>query len=143
MKIAYLIIAHKDPRHLARLVNALITSEAYVYIHLNKKVDSEPFERLIQNEQVTFIEERYAVYWGGFSMVKAKMALLKEIIGSGIEFDRVFFLSGQDYPIYSNKRISKYLEKYPQREIVSACKLSSGGGGGGAKDNKVLVFFSV
>jgi hypothetical protein len=122
-------MAHKDPIHLARLVNALIASEAYFYIHIDKKVDSESFQELIQNEQVKFIKERCVVYWGGFSQIKARIALLKAMIGSGIEFDRVFILSGQDYPIYSNKRIAEYLEKYPQREIVSACKLNNGGRG--------------
>jgi hypothetical protein len=50
MKIVYLIMAHKDPSHLARFVNALITSESYFYIHINKKIDGRYFQKLIQNE---------------------------------------------------------------------------------------------
>lgn len=52
------------------------------------------------------------------------MALINECINSGIDFDRVFFLSGLDYPIWSNQQIIAKLESTPTREYIAGYNLS-------------------
>jgi hypothetical protein len=128
MKIAYLITAHKDLTHLVRLVKALSATDSYFFIHIDKKFAIEPFENIIDvmGDTVQFIEERYSVYWGDFSHVESKIALMKRMIASGIAFERVFFLSGQDYPVFSNKRILALLQKEPEKEFISAYNITQG-----------------
>lgn len=43
VRIAYLISAHKDPRQLARTVQALHTGNARFFIHVDANVDIKPF----------------------------------------------------------------------------------------------------
>ena len=45
MKLAYLIMAHTDPKHLRRLVDALnVKGKTDFYVHVDSKVDIDPFK---------------------------------------------------------------------------------------------------
>lgn len=47
------------------------------------------------------------------------MALIKAVIEHPITFNRIFFLSGMDYPLWSNAHITEWLEKQGDKEILS------------------------
>jgi len=61
---------------------------------------------------------------GGWSQVLTQIALMKEARESDVEFDYFFFISGQDYPVWSNARISKYLTNIGDKELICAKRLS-------------------
>jgi len=46
MKIAYLILAHKDPAHIGRLTRALSDS-GDVYIHIDSRFDEDTFRNSV------------------------------------------------------------------------------------------------
>jgi hypothetical protein len=46
LKIAFLILAHKDPRQVAQLVEVLSSDGDQVLIHLDRRSDTEEFQRL-------------------------------------------------------------------------------------------------
>lgn len=127
MKVAFLISAHSDPTQLGRLIHALNDRENHIFVHIDQKVDAKPFvDAVAESDRAfcTFIEERYWVQWGGFSMVRFQRALLRACVQSGISFDRVFFLSGQDYPLKPVAAIKAELEKEPEREYLLGLNLS-------------------
>lgn len=119
MKIAYLITAYKDEKQLARLVEALMCDETDFYIHIDKKVNEVSFKQAIgQIAQrkaigVYFIEaeERVRVCWGGYSQVKAQLALMKKMLSEKKSYDWCINLTGTDYPIMSNEQIKEFLQK--------------------------------
>ena len=46
-KIAILILAHKNPHQLARLITCFNDCRYDIYIHIDKKVDISPFKEAI------------------------------------------------------------------------------------------------
>ncbi|PSN18515.1 hypothetical protein C7271_12100 [filamentous cyanobacterium CCP5] len=121
MKIAYLILAHADPTHLARLVNA-IDYRARIFVHVDKKSDIKSFEFLDLPPSASLIKEREAVYWGGLSMVKATINLIKAALNSGEVFSHLVLLSGQDYPIKSPSFIYKTLTSNLNKQFIRYCE---------------------
>lgn len=129
MKLAYLISAHTDPEHLKRLISVL-HSDADYYVHIDAKTDIKPFLELITYPYVHFIKKRINVEWGNLSEVKYQMALIKACLDSGINYDYIFFLSGLDYPLWSNESITKFLEKKPGFNYIQGMNLNAEGAEG-------------
>lgn len=113
MKLAHLILAHSEPKQLERLVNRLQHPGADIYIHLDKKTDIAPFEHLKNIPNVFFIKNRVKVYWGSYNIVQATLNGFKEIVQTGINYQHLNLLSGQDYPLKSPQFIHSYLEQNP------------------------------
>lgn len=118
MKIAYLISAHTDAPQLKRLVEAL-HPDAHFFIHIDKKSDITPFQATLQGDHVHFLTNRIDVRWGTILEVEYQMALIKAAIDHPVTFDRIFFLSGMDYPLWSNAHITEWLEQQGDKEILS------------------------
>lgn len=123
MKIAYLIAAHSDVKHLKRLIDSLDLNADF-YIHIDKKVDITPFLDAIKKENVFFSDKRVNVYWAAFSQVEYQRILLQNVMDGGIHYDRVCFISGLDYPIRSNREIHKLFSDFPQVEFIKGMNLS-------------------
>lgn len=124
MKIAYLISAHNDPAHLQRLVGAL-QSDAEFFIHVDAKVDLYPFTSSLSADNVHFIKDRYDIRWGEISQVYYQRALLRAALGSGVVFDRLFTMSGLDYPVWSNTRIRQFFARFPETEFICGIDMTN------------------
>ena len=114
MRIAYIILAHKLPGQLVRLVSKLNTKDTHFFIHVDKKTGDETYkgmtEPLRKYENVFFLE-RHMCIWGDFGHVEATLEGIRTILGMGLEFDYIVLLTGQDYPIKSNKQIHDALDE--------------------------------
>jgi hypothetical protein len=118
MKLAYLVLAHAQPRHLARLIQTLQDEEAYFFVHIDRKTDSAPFERLLAHERNVFLlPGREAVFWGGFSQVRAVLSLVAAAREAGYRFAYYCLLSDSDFPIKSKQHIKSALAS--GREFIS------------------------
>ena len=124
MNIAYLISAHTDAPQLKRLVEAL-HSDAHFFIHIDKKSDIAPFMSLVQGERVHFLQDRVDVRWGTILEVDYQMALIKAALDEPVVFDRIFFLSGMDYPLWSNEHITQWLEAQGDKEILCGINMDT------------------
>lgn len=123
MSIAYLISAHTDAPQLKRLIEAL-HKDAEFFIHIDKKSDISSFTSIIRGDNIHFIDERYDVRWGTIIEVHYQMALIREALNSARPIDRIFFLSGMDYPLWSNERITDYLQSIGDKEILMGCDMT-------------------
>lgn len=114
MKIAYIILAHKHPSQLKRLVNRLDGAEASFFIHIDKRSSTNLFKKVVEElkrlPNVYFCKQ-HKCYWGDFSLVEATLEGLDEIFRQEVDFDWAIHLSSQDYPIKSNRQIQLFLEK--------------------------------
>lgn len=111
MKIAHLILAHKNPAQVARLISRLKHPEAYFFIHLDLKSDIQPFKNLEHEGKVVLINNRIKVFWAGYSQVQSTINSLQQISSFGIDFDYVNLISGQDYPLKRVNEFHAYLEQ--------------------------------
>lgn len=101
MKHAILIMAHKNYSFLHHLIE-YFERDCYVFVHIDKKSDitKEDIACLREMPQVTEVYQKYSVHWGGFSILKCELFMLK---GAMKKCDAEYFhlISGQDYPIKS------------------------------------------
>jgi len=122
-KIAYLVLAHHDPIHLEKLVKA-IDYKAHIFIHLDQKTNIDSYIHIAEMKSVDFISERIKVYWGGFSMIKAILNLIKAALASKENFSHLVLLSGSDYPIKPISTFYDFLKSYPDRQFIKLTNLN-------------------
>lgn len=108
MRVAHLILTYTNPRQTERMIRRLAHENFDFYIHVDKKFDINPHLFLESIPNVYFINNRIDVRWAGFSTVTATFECIKEIVATGIEYDYINFLSGQDYPIKSADYINDF-----------------------------------
>jgi hypothetical protein len=124
MKIAYLILAHNNPGHLARLTQALATPNTAIFIHIDKKTDIRPF-LAIGRENVHFTPEREAVYWGDYSTTEAILILINAAMAGSERFDYLVLISGSDYPVRTAAQLEAYLAEYRASEFINMVMMPS------------------
>lgn len=107
MQKNYLILAHKNPLQLSRMIERLDDGASKFFIHLDAKTPIEPFAACLGGGHIRFIEPRERCVWGDFSIVRATIHLME----AGSKEQGFFILmSGQDYPIQSQGYINAFLE---------------------------------
>lgn len=109
LRIHYIILAHKEPELLKRIIYCLKSNNSTFYIHIDKKTNIKPFLYHISliGADVHWIYPRYKIKWGHVSIVYATIQAMKTIKLTS-ENDRVILLSGQDFPVKSNEYIQKF-----------------------------------
>jgi hypothetical protein len=118
MRIAHIIIAHKNPIQLERLLNVMSHPDFDFYIHIDKKIDIRPFEYLKEISGVNFISKRNICNWGGYSTLRAMVISLKEVLENKIDYGFYNLLSAQDYPIKTNNEIVEFFSKNKNHSYV-------------------------
>lgn len=110
--IAYFILVHRFPEQFKRLFKALYHPENYYLIHLDKKASIEIYEDIkdfLTDFPSTYILESENIVWGGYSMVQVELNGMNHLLKLNVEWDFFINLSGQDYPLKSQKIIREYL----------------------------------
>ena len=120
MHINYIIIAHKNPEQLERLIKRLKESWTSFFVHIDKNVDIIPFEaRLAHLNNVIFIKEdnRVSTVWGDIGIVDATLNAITEVIKNK-QTGFCCLLSGQDYPLKSNNFIYEFLSRHNKTNFI-------------------------
>ncbi len=91
-RFAVHIIAHRHPHLFGDLVASLQHDRIDVFAHIDAKADQRPFAAAAAG-RVRFVTNRVPVHWGGFSQVRATVALLSL---AGDSYHRHSLLSGAD-----------------------------------------------
>lgn len=111
---AFLILAHKQPKLLARALSALSASNHHFFINVDGKSNNyDEFVELIGKSNIPnvhFLEKRIKCYWGGISLVDAEIELLKAAKDYSVHFDYYHLISGQDYPLRNNEQFDAFFE---------------------------------
>jgi hypothetical protein len=118
MKIAHLILTHKNPAQLERLLKALDHPGFDFFIHLDKKTDIAPFSYLAEKKNVFMVACRTPVYWAGFGTIQATFNGFREILAKG-GYDYINVISGQDFPLRSAAFIYEYIRERKGKEFIT------------------------
>jgi hypothetical protein len=124
MKIAYLILAHNNPGHVARLTRALTAQNATIFIHVDKKADIRPFLK-IGGENIHFTPKRVPVHWGDFSTTEAILLLMNAAMAMPERYDYLVLTSGSDYPIRTPAQMESYFLKNRGSEFINLVMMPS------------------
>lgn len=112
MKIAFVILAYKNPDQISTLVKSLTHPDHHFFIHVDNTKEIIPFEKALQKNSdanIIFVK-RYNSYWGSYLCVKAMLNALETAIQHPAKFDYFIHLSGQDYPVNSIHHIRQKLQ---------------------------------
>ena len=111
MKHAVLILAHKNYPLLCRLIR-YFAKDCEVFVHVDKKskFTKDEIGQLYEYDSVKAVVQKYDVHWGGFSMLKVELYLLRLAMKQS---DAAYFhlISGQDYPVKPLPLFLAFFEK--------------------------------
>lgn len=125
VKIAFGISAYKDSRQVKRLINALQGDNCVFFVHVDKKANIRDFVSELKDiHNCHILKKRYTVQWGGWHQVKYQFLFLREMVNYPTRIDRLFVLSGQDYPLWNNLQIVDESISQPDRIWMKALNLT-------------------
>ncbi|WP_369246700.1 beta-1,6-N-acetylglucosaminyltransferase [Streptomyces sp. R41] len=111
----FAVLAHTEPELLPRLVERLAPYP--VVVHVDARSPGDDFAGL---PRTTYIRERVAVRWGGFSVVRATLALYRTALRFTQPSDHIVLLSGQCYPARPVEEFAAHLASAPFRQHCRA-----------------------
>lgn len=114
-KHAFLIIAHKNPKQVQRLINLLDSKYCDIYIHIDTKCKFN-FNELKTNESKLFLFSEIDVKWGTYSIVECELLLLKKSISN--KYSYYHLLSGEDFICKSIHEIYNFFEESKKEFIL-------------------------
>ena len=120
MKDAILIVSHSDDLVLRSTLKILDSEYFDIFIHMDKKnknVDLNELKSICKKSNV-FFTPRLDVRWGGYSLTKAEVLLLKTAFNTN-SYRYFHMISGADMPLKSAKEIYDFFTKYNGYEFVN------------------------
>eukprot|EP00026_Physarum_polycephalum_P008758 Phypoly_transcript_08858.p1 GENE.Phypoly_transcript_08858~~Phypoly_transcript_08858.p1 ORF type:complete len:479 (+),score=42.82 Phypoly_transcript_08858:114-1439(+) len=110
VRIAYSILVHGSSKTFERLIRMLYHPDHIFVVHIDKETSEEDvrhIKEICALYKVHIIPERFAVLWGGFSIMYAFLATLNFV--KDYEWDFWVHLSGVDFPLKSTQEITDFL----------------------------------
>jgi hypothetical protein len=118
MKFAVIIVTYSSPIQTKRLIQSLNNGDFDFYVHLDKKIDIATHSEIASMPNVYFIKNRIDIKWAGYTTAEAALSSIRQIAASGIKYDFVNLITGQDYPIKSATFISDFLKENIGKEFM-------------------------
>lgn len=109
MAVALLVMGFREPEVLRSAVPIYKAAGFEIFVHLDAKADINAYKAHLGETAVecSFIEDRHNIFWGGFSMIEAQIALIRLARSSG-DYDRFTLVSDDTYPIISASLLKEY-----------------------------------
>lgn len=126
MKIAILILTHKNMQQLERLINILEYPDIDIFIHLDSKCNEQPGIELTKKKNIYFLEKRHSCYLFHYSLVEATLEIMQKAYRVKPDYKYYILLSGQDYPIKKISSIVNFLKLSYPREFIDLTKVKEG-----------------
>ena len=115
VKIAYILLCHKDPDGIVTQAERLTAVGDFVSIHFDGRAKREDYDRirtaLADNPSVTFAKRRVKCGWGEWSLVDATLQALYAAVDAFPRASHFYMLSGDCMPIKSGEYAHDFLRK--------------------------------
>lgn len=126
MNQAILIMMHKNPEQVVRLVKYFPDDRCVCFIHVDKKcrLSLEKFQEALDavNKKCIILEKRISGQLANWSLAEISLELIKMAYRYSLEKGMVFsyyrLLSGQDYPLRTFQEYESFLEKNYPKEFM-------------------------
>jgi hypothetical protein len=121
MKLAYIVLGHKNPSQIIRLIRRLQAPDVVFVIHIDRGVRSSVFNAVhdaFAGSPDHVFAERVSVTWGSYGIAHGIMKGIEALCNSDFDYDIAILLSGQDYPLKPNEEIKAWLEGHQGEEIL-------------------------
>lgn len=128
MKIAILLLCHKNPQQINMLLDAMKNEAIEFFVHVDKKADI--INQITHRKDIHFLpeEKRVSVTWGGWSIIQAELNLFRTAYSSG-DYDYFWLCSGQDFPIKPVEQIVDFFRDHTDCDFVNLFQTANTNGG--------------
>lgn len=106
MRQVILIHAHKDLAQLNALVAQLLDDEFLIYVNVDAK---SAIDVAALHPAARLVRPRIPIHWGDFSQVQATLHSMRQVVAEAGTFDKLLFVSAQDFPLLPNRRLKQAL----------------------------------
>ena len=116
---AYLILAHGNWGQLRSLIGLLDDSRNDIFVHVDARAtgfDEKAFGGICRESALNFVKPRIKVHWGGVSIMRAELALLKASIPGSYGYYHL--LSGMDLPVKTQDAIHGFFDANAGKEFI-------------------------
>lgn len=109
-----------------KLLSSLDDSRNNIFVHIDRKASFGPddLKGSCSKAGLFFTDNRISVSWGGVSIMRAELELLKKATSTGVH-DYYHLLSGMDLPIKSQDTIHAFFDNTPGKEFIHFWKFKS------------------
>lgn len=121
MKLAYFIMAHKNPQQVRRLVDVMYDPNHYYLIHFDQKAAAEC--HALSRELAASYPNIYAMpsmncWWGGFSLADVVLRAIEYLVPAADDWSMFINVSGQDFPLCSQEAVVDYLRDKQEYNFI-------------------------
>ena len=122
-RVAYVVLTHRNPRQVGRLLWRLSTDRSRFLVHVDRRagraVDADMRRHAAAVPRVQFLRRRRC-FWAGFGMVRATLGAFDHVVRQELPVDHIVLVSGQDYPLRPAEEIERFLGADLSRSFMSA-----------------------
>ena len=119
--MAYVVLAHKGPRQLGRLVRALEPQASPVLVHVDARTPAPVYAAMRAEAgdlaNVSFLP-RHPCRWAGFGVVAGTLEGIAAVVERRLPADHVVLMSGQDYPVKPPEAIRSFLAGHREESFM-------------------------
>jgi hypothetical protein len=124
MKVGFAILAHDNPRNVARLARHLLEAEGIVAIHFDAQAGEGPLDEVRRHlgslqDRIVWAK-RVEVGWGQWSMIEATLNAVSAIFEAGYDPDYIHLMSAADYPIRPLRDFYDFLERHKGTDFIES-----------------------
>lgn len=121
--IAYLLLVHRYPDQFKRLFKAIHDPANTYLVHVDKNsgpaLEQDIGDFLAGYPNSALLESKPAL-WGGYSLIDAELRGMARLLEMNADWEFFINLSGQDFPLKSQKAIKAFLGKNRGKEFIRA-----------------------
>lgn len=123
-KHAYLILAHRNLGQLKTLIGLLDHERNDIFVHIDRRtpIIHDEWKDSTKKSGLIILENRRKVHWGGVSIMRAELDLLKAAT-SRSKYDYYHLISGQDLPIKPQTAIHDFFDRNRGKEFMNFWEL--------------------
>ncbi|MBL7877425.1 MAG: hypothetical protein JNL53_17300 [Cyclobacteriaceae bacterium] len=110
MRVANIIIAHKNPKQLKELLDQFSPEYYHTWLHIDSRSNLNDFKELLNLTHVTILPRRRVV-WAGFSFIRVTVEAMQIIKKENERFAYFNLMSGLDFPVKPTTEFHSHLMK--------------------------------
>jgi hypothetical protein len=118
-RLGVVVLAHRSPRQVGRLVRALADDAVRCYVHIDRASPTAVHQEVaaLLGAEATLLPSRRTP-WGGYALVEATLDGIRAARADGAR--TVAVLSGQDYPVVPTRDLVGFLAENADRTFMDA-----------------------
>ncbi|MEM7211004.1 MAG: beta-1,6-N-acetylglucosaminyltransferase, partial [Pseudomonadota bacterium] len=120
-RIAFLLLAHKDPEWVIAQAEALTAHGDFIAVHYDGRASDADFGRIkaaLADNPNAALARRVKCGWGEYSLVNATLNLIKVAMRQFRDATHFFLISGDCFPTKSRSYFDEYLDD--ERDVIES-----------------------